>query len=180
MLSKNSAATKNLNFVDIISIGLAFNTDLLYNLWNFINTFFDPNMYSNKTEYNSEEYNSYAHLICIFSQSIIRQLWISSIEEFNKETKFTKKDVINIIVVLKHFVVNTIFAERSKFELDSFILKSGSALIRMLYDMFVNELKHDDDMTSDLFEITDLEWDFIESSSQITDTIQELISCIPE
>lgn len=170
---------KNLNFCDIISIGLAFNTDLLYTLWKFINTFFDPETYSKKTEYNSEEYNSYAHLICVFSQSIIRTLWISSIEDFNKETKFTKADVIDIVVVLKHFVVNTILARGVKFELDGFILRSGSSLIRLLYDMFINELD-DDDMNSDLFYINEFDWDFITEEDQISDTVMELVHNIPE
>lgn len=62
-LGAASANSKHLNFSDIIAIGLAFNAELLYLLWKFINTFFDPNVYSQKTEYNSEEYNSYAHLI---------------------------------------------------------------------------------------------------------------------
>lgn len=61
--TSNSLNHKNLNFVDIISIGLAFKTDLLYSLWKFINTYFDPSDYSIKTETNSEVYNTYAHLI---------------------------------------------------------------------------------------------------------------------
>ena len=170
---------KNLNFTDIISIGLAFNTDLLYSLWNFINTYFDPETYADKTEYNSEGYNNYAHLICVFSQSIIRTLWISSIEDFNKETKFTKRDVIDIVIVHKQFVVNTILAERAKFELDRFILRSGSALIRLLYDMFINEID-EDDMNSDLFNINEFEWDYITEYDQISDPITELVNSIPE
>jgi hypothetical protein len=63
MLTKNVHSTKHLNFTDTISIGLAFNTDILYSLWKFINTYYDPATYSKKTEYNSEAYNSYAHLI---------------------------------------------------------------------------------------------------------------------
>jgi ubiquitin-protein ligase E3 C len=170
---------KHLNFTDIISIGLAFNTDLLYTLWKFINCYFDPETYANKNEYNSEQYNAYAHLICIFSQSIIRTLWISSIEDFNKETKFTKTDVINIVMVLKHFVVNTILSERTKFELDRFILRSGSGLIRLLYDMFINELE-DDDMEDDLFYIKDILWDHVCEYDQITVSIMELVNSIPE
>lgn len=115
----------------------------------------------------------------MFSQSIIRRLWISSIEEFNKETKFTKSDVIDIVMVLKHFVVNTILAERSKFELDKFILRSGSALIRLLHDMFASELT-EDDMNSDLFQITELEWDYVTDADQISETIMELVHSIPE
>ena len=182
MLSQRTTTSlnhKNLNFVDIISIGLAFNTDLLYSLWKFIITYFDPNDYSIKTETNSEIYNTYAHLIWIFSQSIIRSLWISSIEEFNKETKFTKEDVINIVLVLKQFVVNTILSKRIKFELDKFIVRSGSSLIRMLYDMFNNELSIDD-MNSDLFNIKDIEWEYITEIKDISEEINELVFFIPE
>lgn len=177
--TSNSLNHRNLNFIDIISIGLAFNTDLLYSLWKFINTYFDPNDYSIKTETNSQVYNTYAHLICVFSQSIIRTLWISSIEEFNKETKFTKPDVINIVVVLKQFVVNTIISNRARFELDKFILRSGSSLIRLLFDMFNNELS-EDDMNSDLFFIKDIEWDYISEIGQISEEVMELVYYIPE
>ena len=179
MLSRSNITTKNLNFNDIISIGLAFSSDLLYSLWQFINTYFDPETYAQKTEYNSEEYNSYAHLICIFSQSIVRMLWISSIEDFNKETKFTKKDVIKIVIVLKQFVVNTIYAERSKFELDNFILRSGSSLLRLLYNMFINELGDDEDMNSDRFEISDVDWDNIIEFDQISSLNMEIVHHIP-
>lgn len=175
----NSLNHKNLNFTDIISIGLAFNTDLLYSLWKFITTFFDSDEITSKTEFNSEEYNNYAYLVCVFSQSIIRTLWISSIEDFNKETKFTKKDVIDIVVVLKQFVVSTILAQRAKFKLDEFILKSCSSLIRLLYDMFNNELSADD-MNSDLFYIKEIEWDFITDRSEIYETPMEMVNNIPE
>lgn len=178
--TKNSSLNeRNLNFTDIISIGLAFNPDLLYSLWKFINVFFDAETYAEKTKLNSEEYNNYAHLICIFSQSITRNLWISSIEDFNRETKFTKQDVIDILIVLKNFVVNTIIAKRLKFELDRFILRSGSSLIRLLYDMFINELEIDD-MNTDLFYIDRIKWDLITEHSEINDTVFELVNSIPE
>jgi len=170
---------KHLNFLDIISLGMAFQPELLYALWNFINCYFDPETYSHKNEFNSKEYNSYAHLICIFSQSIIRNLWISSIEDFSRETKFTKKDIIRIIIALKQFVVSTILSKRHKFELDNFILKSCSSLIRLLYDMFINEL-NDDDMDDDLFQINEIHWDHITEEDQINENITELIHSIPE
>ena len=69
-----------------------------------------------------EQYNQYSHIINIISSSMIRNLWVASVEDFINSDIFNKNDLLSLIVIVRDFVVNTIVSERPLYELERMTL----------------------------------------------------------
>ena len=74
------------------------------------------------------------HIIC---SALIWNLWVASVEDFASSDIFSKKDLIDILVTVWAYVVNTIISERPLYEIEWAALQAGSTLIWLMFDIFV-------------------------------------------